>query len=137
MSDQTAPTATPQVYSANVLSDRCPSRQVLVMIADRWSMLILWSLAGRETLRYGELQRSVQGISQKMLTQTLRELERNGLVARKVYAVIPPQVEYSLTPLGQSLRQILNGVCHWAQDNLSDIYAAQASFDAKKERQES
>jgi DNA-binding HxlR family transcriptional regulator len=116
-------------YKANVLNDKCPSRQVIAMIADKWSLLILWALSREDTLRYGELQRTVQGISQKMLTQTLRELERNGLVKRTVYEVIPPQVEYELTELGQSLRKTLSAICSWAQNNLADVAKAREHYD--------
>jgi DNA-binding HxlR family transcriptional regulator len=116
-------------YKANVLNDQCPSRQVIAMIADKWSMLILWALSHEGTLRYGQLQREVKGISQKMLTQTLRELERNGLVKRTVYEVIPPQVEYELTELGQSLKTTLAGVCGWAQKNLGKVMEARSSYD--------
>lgn len=116
-------------YKANVLNDKCPSRQVITLIADKWSLLILWALNREGTLRYGELHRTVQGISQKMLTQTLRELERNGLVRRTVYEVIPPQVEYELTELGQSLKATLSGVCNWAQKNLGKVMEARADYD--------
>jgi DNA-binding HxlR family transcriptional regulator len=116
-------------YKANVLNDQCPSRQVIAMIADKWSLLILWALQRDKKLRYGELQRTVKGISQKMLTQTLRELERNGLIKRTVYEVVPPQVEYELTELGKSLRATLSGVCNWAQKNLSKVMVARANYD--------
>jgi DNA-binding HxlR family transcriptional regulator len=116
-------------YKANVLNDTCPSREVIAMIADKWSMLILWVLIEEGTLRYGQLQREVKGISQKMLTQTLRELERNGLVKRTVYEVVPPQVEYELTELGQSLKTILAGVCGWAQKNLGKVMEARSQYD--------
>ncbi|MDX2005011.1 MAG: helix-turn-helix domain-containing protein [Meiothermus sp.] len=122
-------------YPANVLNDFCPSRQVIAMIADKWSILILWALHQNGRLRYGQLQRTVQGISQKMLTQTLRELERNGLVSRTVYEVVPPQVEYELTPLGKSLRQALSGVCNWAQDNLGAVMGARELYDLEQEGQ--
>src|SRR5271166_3369983 len=85
-----------------VLNAGCPSRELLARIADKWTALVIRCLAGR-TMRYNELQREVAGISQKMLTQTLRALEEDGLIMRKVYPVIPPMVEYSLTPLGRTL----------------------------------
>ena len=99
------------------------------MIADKWSILILYALGRDGTLRYGELQRTVQGISQKMLTQTLRELERNGLISRTVYEIVPPQVEYQLTDLGKSLRRTLSGICGWAQDNLEKVAEAREMYD--------
>lgn len=99
------------------------------MLADKWSILILWVLEQNGPLRYGQLQRTIQGISQKMLTQTLRELERNGLVSRKVYEVVPPQVEYQLTNLGQSLHESFAGMCHWAENNLEKVAEAQELYD--------
>jgi len=107
-----------------VLNAGCPSRIVLALIADKWTALIIRSLAGR-TLRYNELQREVAGISQKMLTQTLRALEEDGVIARKVYPVIPPMVEYSLTPLGRTLVKPLHAMCEWAERHLPKIQAHQ------------
>ena len=104
----------------DVLSEACPSRAVLDRIADKWTALILHALSGG-TLRYGELQRRVGGISQKMLTQTLRSLEGDGLVERVVYPVIPPMVEYSLTPLGRSLNEPLSAICRWAERHLGAL----------------
>jgi DNA-binding HxlR family transcriptional regulator len=121
-------------FKANVLNDLCPSRAVIEMIADKWSILILWALHRDGTLRYGQLQRTVGGISQKMLTQTLRELERNGLVERTVIEVVPPQVEYSLTELGLSLRRVLSGVCGWAQDHLHEVGKARTAHDRQRAR---
>ena len=107
----------------DVLDPACPSRQALDRIADKWTALVIRSLAGG-TLRYSDLERRVGGISQKMLTQTLRSLERDGLVERKVYPVVPPRVEYSLTRLGQSLREPLDAVCRWAERHLPELLAA-------------
>jgi DNA-binding HxlR family transcriptional regulator len=120
------------LYKPSVLNDQCPSRQVIAMIADKWSMLILYALSQQDKLRYGQLQRTVKGISQKMLTQTLRDLERNGLISRTVYEVVPPQVEYQLTHLGQSLEITLNPLCAWAQNNLDKVAQAQLSYDQHK-----
>jgi len=105
-----------------VLNAGCPSRDLLSRIGDKWTALIFRCLA-RRTLRYNELQREVSGISQKMLTQTLRALEHDGLVTRKVYPVIPPMVEYSLTPLGRTLVRPLHAICHWAEHHLPKIEA--------------
>jgi DNA-binding HxlR family transcriptional regulator len=121
-------------FKANVLNNLCPSRAVIEMIADKWSILILWALYRDGTLRYGQLHRTVGGISQKMLTQTLRELERNGLVERTVIEVVPPQVEYSLTELGLSLRRVLSGVCGWAQDHLHEVGKARTAHDRQRAR---
>ena len=84
----------------DVLDAGCGSRRVLNMLADNWTILVIYAL-GRGTMRHGELMRTIGGISQKMLTQTLRRLERDGMVSRKVYPVVPPRVEYRLTPLGR------------------------------------
>jgi len=109
----------------DVLDADCPSRQVLDRIADKWTALIIRVLADG-THRFGQLQRRVGGISQKMLTQTLRELERDGLVERTVHPVVPPHVEYRLTPLGRSLRQPLDAICAWAEAHLAQMLAARA-----------
>jgi len=100
----------------------CPSRALLARISDKWAALIVCALAAR-TLRYNELQREVAGISQKMLTQTLRGLEEDGVLARKVYPVIPPMVEYSLTPLGRTLVKPVLAICEWAERHLPRIEA--------------
>src|SRR5262249_9172592 len=103
--------AMPKVSSAaSVLDPRCPSRLVLDRIADKWTALVIQILAGG-TMRYAALQRQIGGISQKMLTQTLRSLERDGLVQRTVHPVVPPKVEYSLTKLGRTLIEPLQGLC--------------------------
>lgn len=121
-------------YEINVLNQECPSRQVLDLIADKWSVLVIYSLAGG-IKRYGELRNMIDGVSKKMLTQTLRNLERNGLVTRKVYAVVPPKVEYSLTPLGRSLYQTTKVLCGWAENNLADVLTAQAEYDVRNEQE--
>ncbi len=108
----------------DVLNPRCPSRAVLDLVADTWSLLVLHDLAGVESRRYGELHRSVGGISQKMLTQTLRRLEANGLVTRTVYERVPPHVDYALTDLGRSLHEVTGAMCRWAQVHLPDVVAA-------------
>src|SRR6185503_17050745 len=100
--------------SASVLKPQCPSRVVLDRIADKWTALIIQVLA-HGTQRYAELRRTIGGISQKMLTQTLRSLERDGLVLRKVHPVVPPKVEYSLTRLGRTLIDPLHALCRWSE----------------------
>jgi DNA-binding HxlR family transcriptional regulator len=105
-----------------VLNAGCPSRELLARVADKWTALVIRCLATR-TMRYNELQREVAGISQKMLTQTLRALEEDGLVTRKVYPVIPPMVEYALTPLGRTLVVPLLAICAWAEHHLPKIEA--------------
>jgi DNA-binding HxlR family transcriptional regulator len=114
----------------NVLVAACPTRQVVNRIGDRWSLLVLCALEGG-TLRFQELRRAVDGVSQKMLTQTLRALERDGLVQRRVYASVPPKVEYSLSPLGQSLSGIVAAVRSWAYAHMDEIEIARSDFDSR------
>ncbi len=98
----------------NALAADCPSRRLLALIADKWTILIIHLLA-RGPKRHGQLRRQIDGISQKMLTQTLRALEREGIVERTVYPVVPPMVEYALTPRGQSLIEPLDALHQWAE----------------------
>src|SRR6476469_2762392 len=111
--------------AASVMNAHCLSRVVLSRIADKWTALIIHVLA-TGTRRYAALQREIGGISQKMVTQTLRSLERDGLVARKVHPVVPPKVEYALTPLGRTLIEPLNAICHWAEKHLPQLEANRA-----------
>ena len=111
------------------MNAHCLSRVVLSRIADKWTALIIHVLASG-TRRYAELQREIGGISQKMLTQTLRSLERDGLVARKVHPVVPPKVEYALTPLGRTLIEPLNGICRWSEKHLPQLEANRARAHA-------
>ena len=104
----------PKPSPASVMDAQCPSRLVLDRIADKWTALII-QLLSKKTMRYAELQREIGGISQKMLTQTLRSLERDGLVERKVYPVVPPKVEYSLTESGRSLEPIIQQIYAWGE----------------------
>jgi DNA-binding HxlR family transcriptional regulator len=100
-------------------------------VADKWTMLILEVLAERGELRFTRLSELVVGISQKMLTQTLRQMERDGLVTRTVHPVVPPKVEYKLTPLGLSLGAAFCGVWVWAAENLKHVEQARREFDKK------
>jgi DNA-binding HxlR family transcriptional regulator len=113
------------VYDAS-----CPSRTALHRIGDRWTALIVGILAERPH-RFGELRRRIGGVSQKMLTQTLRSLERDGLVSRKAFATVPVTVEYSLTPLGETLVPALAGVRDWAEAHVAEVIAARERFDAR------
>jgi DNA-binding HxlR family transcriptional regulator len=114
----------------NVLDQSCESRQALDRIADKWTCLVVYALLNGP-LRHGELRRTIEGISQKMLTQTLRSMEADGLVKRTVVDVIPPHVEYSLTELGQTLSEPLVAICRWAMNHLSEMQAArQRNLDA-------
>ncbi|MCW2473244.1 MULTISPECIES: helix-turn-helix domain-containing protein [unclassified Symbiopectobacterium] len=105
---------------------------VIARVADKWTMLILEVLAEQGKLRFTQLAKHVAGISQKMLTQTLRDMEREGLVIRTVYPVVPPKVEYQLTDLGLSLGAAFCGVWMWAEENLATIKRARATFDQRK-----
>jgi DNA-binding HxlR family transcriptional regulator len=114
-------------YIANVFDKDCPSQKVLGRVADRWAALIICALHERVTMRNGELLRKIGGINQKMLTQTLRNLEKDGLVNRKVDATVPPKVEYSLTPLGDSVYKPLDEICRWTEDHLEELKKIWAS----------
>jgi len=113
-----------------VMNDRCGSRLVLDRIADKWTALIIHCLA-TGVMRHSELRRQVTGVSQKMLTQTLRSLERDGLVERKIYPVVPPKVEYRLTTLGRTLIEPLEAICKWAEKHLPELEAARNRASAK------
>lgn len=107
-----------------VLDPACASRRLFEAISGKWSPLVVMALKDGEKKRHGELRRGLEGISQKMLIQTLRDLERNGLVERKVYPVVPPKVEYSLTPLGWSLQPLLEAICQWSERHLEEVERA-------------
>jgi len=106
--------------------------QALELVADKWSLMVLYALAEGK-LRHGQLHRMIKGISAKMLTQVLRGLERDGLVARKVYPVVPPKVEYTLTPLGQTVVGPLRIMCQWAEEHWQEVLAARSSYDERRE----
>ncbi len=93
-------------------ASKCPAEATLGVIGGRWKIVLLYHLFHR-TKRFSELQRAISKITQKMLTQQLREMERDGLVHREIYPTVPPKVEYSLTPLGMSLRPIIDAMCEW------------------------
>ena len=114
----------------DVYNEHCPTRMVLDRIADKWTVLIIGALEN-ETKRFGELRREIGGVSQKMLTQTLRGLERDGLVARVVYASVPPKVEYSLTELGRTLVRILEAIRHWSEKSIEDVLKARDDYDTR------
>jgi len=106
--------------------------ELIGRVADKWTMLILEVLDEHGELRFTRIGELVPGISQKMLTQTLRQMERDGLVIRTVHPVVPPKVEYRLTGLGESLGEAFCGVWIWAARNMSEIEAARAAFDRRK-----
>lgn len=106
----------------NIFDPNCGSRQVLELIADKWTALVIYALEPGK-LRFGELQRKIGAVTQKVLTQTLRNLEHDGLIERTVYPVVPPKVEYSLTPLGQTLAEPLGAICRWSENHLAELWA--------------
>jgi DNA-binding HxlR family transcriptional regulator len=110
------------LFPEGVLPAACPSRTVIDHVTSKWGVLVLVALDGR-TLRWGELRRSVEGISEKMLAQTLKTFEADGLVARHARPVIPPHVEYSLTPLGVELVDLLNPLLRWIVTHAEEIVA--------------
>lgn len=107
---------------------KCPIRDVLDQIGDKWSTLLVL-LLGEKSHRFGELRRAVPDISQRMLTQTLHDLRRDGLVSRHVHPTVPPSVEYRLTPLGRSLLEPLSHLIRWADAHHGAIRAARSSFE--------
>ena len=112
----------------------CHERETLVRIGDKWSVYVMHLLGEAGTLRFNELRSQVEGISQRMLTVTLRGMERDGLVTRKVYPEVPPRVEYSLTSLGKTLRQLVRGLVDWSGAHLAEVDAARAAYDARNSR---
>lgn len=107
----------------DVFSDKCPSREVLSHVTSRWGVLILVALKDGETHRFSELRRTINGVSEKMLAQTLKYLEQDGFVLRKSFPVVPPHVEYSLTEMGRQVSQRVAGLSEWIESNLGDILA--------------
>ena len=108
----------------------CRAREVLQRVGDKWSMYAI-DLLGQGTMRFSELHRSIDGITARMLTVTLRGLERDGIVTRTIHPVIPPRVEYDLSPMGQTLLDAIGQLVTWADSHLPEISAAQAAYDAR------
>lgn len=118
--------------SRHLPSEECPKvSRVLARIGEKWSVLIIMVLAER-TRRFSELKRAIGGVSQRMLTLSLRGLERDGLVKRTVFPVVPPRVEYELTPLGRSLHEPVSALGEWARSHLAQIDAARNEFDRRE-----
>jgi DNA-binding HxlR family transcriptional regulator len=113
----------------NLLVEACPSRRALDLIGDKWTVLTLYAI-GAGISRHGQMRREIEGVTQKMLTATLRNLERSGLVHRKDFDEVPPHVEYTLTDLGRSLLAVVQHLCDWAVVNMPLVDAARAEFDA-------
>jgi DNA-binding HxlR family transcriptional regulator len=114
----------------NLLFEACPSRRALDLIANKWAVLALYAV-GAGVSRHGEMARQIEGVTRKMLTQTLRELERCGLLRREVFEESPPRVEYTLTDLGRSLLAVVQDLCDWAVVNMPRVDGARAAFDAR------
>ena len=122
-------------YAAGELTAHhdCEFREVLDRVGDKWSLLVIAMLEQRPTprARFSELKRSIPGISQRMLTATLRNLERDGLLTREIYPEVPPRVEYELTPLGRRFMQPVRGLVTWLQTNWSSIKTSRENFDRR------
>lgn len=121
---------TKKKHEEPVIRPDCRTRRGLELIADQWTMLVVVALR-ENTKRFSQLHTHIEGISKKMLTQTLRGLERNGLVKRVVYPVIPPMVEYSLTPLGQTLIEPIWALRDWSEQHIEEVEKARAEYDQK------
>ncbi|WP_308030722.1 helix-turn-helix domain-containing protein [Streptomyces sp. CoH27] len=113
----------------------CPTRSVLELIASKWTMLVLVALEDRRPMRFAELRRRLDGVTSKVLTQTLRALERDGLMTRTVYPTVPPCVEYQLTKMGQEVGGLLQSITDWSQANIAAVQAAREEFDERATRQ--
>ena len=118
------------MHAYDVFEDRCPTRLVLDRLADKWALLVLDRLRG-EPVRFNGLRRDIKGVSQKVLSQTLKALERDGLVTRSVFPTVPVTVEYAVTPLGLTLTETVAALAHWAERNMDEVLAAQAAYDAR------
>lgn len=114
----------------NVYAKECPARLVLGRIGDKWALLVLDHLR-LNPARFNVIRREIGGISQKVLSQVLKNLERDGLVLRTVHATVPVAVTYSLTPLGETLTQAIASLTHWAEDHMEEIQHAQRVYDAR------
>jgi DNA-binding HxlR family transcriptional regulator len=113
----------------NPYDSKCPTRVILDRIADKWTVLVLGSLC-EGPLRFNQLRREIDGLTQKMLSQTLKGLERDGLVSRKVTPTVPITVEYSITPLGATLSVTVEELQRWARDHIGQVVDAQRRYDA-------
>nr|WP_223271324.1 helix-turn-helix domain-containing protein [Buttiauxella sp. B2] len=123
------PSLTEQMRTGNLFAEQCPSRDVLKHVTSRWGVLILVALQGG-THRFSDLRRKMGGVSEKMLAQTLQWLEADGFVNRKSYPVVPPHVEYSLTPLGHEVSEKVAALADWVEVNLPQVMASRNERDA-------
>ncbi|MER7581622.1 helix-turn-helix domain-containing protein [Kitasatospora sp. NPDC097691] len=128
--EEQRPTEGQAAQAFDVFARLCPSREVFAELADKWSLLILMSLAACGPQRFSELQRGVGGVSRKMLTQSLRNLERSGLVLRTVFPETPPRVVYDLLPLGRELAELVAPLGQWTERRAGQMMAARQEFDA-------
>ncbi|WP_028938362.1 winged helix-turn-helix transcriptional regulator [Pseudonocardia spinosispora] len=119
-------------FPFDVFEPNCPSRGVLEHVTSRWAVLVLWLLLEEGTLRFSQLRRRVGGVSEKMLAQTLQRLERDGFVERIAHPVIPPHVDYSLTPLGVPAAQQVAGLASWIEQQLPAVQSAREAYDRSK-----
>lgn len=119
----------PDAYDA--FSASCPSRRLLDTIGDKWAALVIVALGLEGPLRYSELSARIEGVSQKMLTQTVRKLERDGLLTRTVTPSVPVRVDYELTPLGRSLLDVIAQIKEWAELHMTQVDQARAAYDAQ------
>ncbi len=117
------------MYEYDVYEQRCPTRMVLERLADKWVVLVLGRLS-EQPLRFNQLRREVQGVSQKVLSQILKKLERDGLVNRRAFATVPVTVEYDLTPLGRTLTAPLSALTDWAETHIESVLTAQQQYDS-------
>ncbi|MGW4647092.1 winged helix-turn-helix transcriptional regulator [Kitasatospora sp. NPDC004289] len=118
------------LHAPDVNDRMCPSRGVLEHVTSRWGVLVLIALAERE-YRFSELRRRVAGVSEKMLAQTLQTLERDGFVEREAHPVIPPRVDYRLTPLGHEAAEMVGGLAHWVERQTPGVLANRQAYDAR------
>jgi DNA-binding HxlR family transcriptional regulator len=128
-------TAAPAPGLAERTAACCRPREMLTRIGDKWSVHVISVLSDAGTLRFSELRRRIDGISQRMLTVTLRGLERDGLVRRTMYPEVPPRVEYALTPLGATLRQLVHRLIEWSHAHLTEVDAARRRYDEEPRRE--
>jgi DNA-binding HxlR family transcriptional regulator len=133
MTTRASAAATTGIWQWHARED-CEARQILDRIADKWSLLVI-ALLERRTLRFSELRRAIDGISQRMLTVTLRQLERDGLVRRKAYPVVPPRVDYELTDMGCTLHETIKALVTWTEEHQAAIAEARAEYDIRTARE--
>ncbi len=126
--------AAPTGTGYDAFSAHCPSRRLLDTIGDKWASLAIVALGVRGPLRYSELAAQIEGVSQKMLTQTLRKLERDGLLTRSVTPSVPMRVDYELNPLGLSLLDIIGNLKGWAEEHMQEVDAHRADYDRRAAR---